>query len=405
MKKILAWAGLAFILAGAGALAFRLFEPVFVYNAGWRPLPKTAPAARSETNDQAWTAQAPGALAALEQGRHDLQAPAVSAAVAIDGHLVWRGVVGYADIEALKPADFDTRFRLGSTSKAVTSVAAGTLIDQGRLDVDQPIQTYVPNYPQQAWPMTLKQVMSHRAGIRDYGLCLCFPIWEHLNTHSFAGVDEEVGRVAHAPLLFKPGTDFRYTSMGYNLVGAAIEHASGEPFSAYVERAVFKPLGMTESGLDTAGAAGFYETRDAQYARAFPVDNSIRWPSGGFLSTPSDMVKLGDAMLDDELLSAKTRSLLVTVPADGGASRGAKVYALGWRHSPWTLYDGRLKLDSYHHAGTAVGSTSVFVVLPERHIVLSVMMNKGGEDVDGLSATADRILQAFIPDPGTPPTH
>ncbi len=402
MKTILGWAGLVLVLIGAGGLAFKLFEPVFVYNAGWRPMPAIAPVATAETDNDAWAAQGQRALVALEAARRDIQAPAISAAISVDGQLVWRGVTGFSDIEAGRVADFDTRFRLGSTSKAVTSVAAGTLIDQGRLDVDQPIQTYVPRYPQQAWPMTLKQVMSHRAGIRDYGLCLCFPIWEHLNTRPFASVDGEVERVAHSPLLFRPGTDFRYTSMGYNLVGAAIEQASGEPFGAYVTRAVFTPLGMTHSGLDTAGAAGFYETRDGDYTRAFPVDNSIRWPSGGFLSTPSDMVKLGNVMLDDRLLSAKTRSLLVTVPADGGASKGAKVYALGWRHSTWTLYDGQLKLDSYHHGGTAVGSTSVFVVLPERHIVLSLMMNKGGENVDDLYGAADKILQAFIPAPIRP---
>lgn len=204
--------------------------------------------------------------------------------------------------------------------------------------------------------------------------------------------------VENSPLLFKPGTDFDYTSLGYNLTGAAIEQASGQTFGAFMNEAVFKPLGMILTSLSEPGAASFYETEPGRYKRAFAVDNSIRWPSGGIVSTPTDMVALGNVMLDDRLLSAATRKLLLTVPAEGRTDDG-RIYAYGWRHSDWTLYNGMLKLDSYHHNGTAVGSTSVFVVLPEKRIVLSLMMNKGGENVDDASAVADQILEAFIRQP------
>ena len=111
-----------------------------------------------------------------------------------------------------------------------------------------------------------------------------------------------------------------------------------------------------------------------------------------------DMVKLGQAMLDERLLTAKTRNLLVTVP-DALPSGGAKVYALGWRRGEWTLHDGKTRLDSYHHAGVAVGATSVFVVFPEKRMVVSLMMNKGGQSADDLAALADKIIEAFIPAP------
>ena len=92
------------------------------------------------------------------------------------------------------------------------------------------------------------------------------------------------------------------------------------------------------------------------------------------------------------------RALLVTVP-DTLPSRGGKVYALGWRRGEWTLYDGKVKLDTYHHAGTAVGATSIFIVFPEKRMVVSVMMNKGGQNADDLAVLADRIIEAFIPAP------
>jgi CubicO group peptidase (beta-lactamase class C family) len=262
------------------------------------------------------------------------------------------------------------------------------LIDRRQLTLDQPIA----DFPH---AVTLGQAMSHRAGIRNYGMCLCFPVWEHQNKRHFANIDEQAEIVRDSPLLFKPGTDFAYTSLGYNLAGAAIEQASGQTFGTYMNDAVFKPLGMAGTSLNETDAAGFYEIEPGQYKRAYAVDNSIRWPSGGIVSTPSDIVALGNAMLDDRLLSAATRKLLVSVPAEGRTEDG-RIYAYGWRHSDWSLFDGKLKLDSYHHNGTAVGSTSVFVILPEKKMVLSVMMNKGGEDVDDISLVADQILQAFI---------
>lgn len=388
MKKLILLVVALAILGAGGVLAFKLFEPVFTYRSGWATLPAQAPAV-GEALDPVWSAQAAGAQRALIAGRQHTGAPALSAAVSIDGKPVWRGAVGLADVEAGIPAGFDTRFRLGSTSKAVTAVGVGVLLDRGKLDMAQPI----PNFPQ---AVTLGQVMSHRAGIRDYGLCLCFPVWEHENRRHFASIDQEVAIVAKSPLLFKPGSQFAYTSLGYNLTGAAIEKASGQTYGAYMNQAVFTPLHMTHTSLDETGSAGFYETKDGYYKRAFRVDNSIRWPSGGIVSTPTDMLAVGNAMLDDRLLSARTRQLLVTVP-EQGRTPGGKIYAYGWRHGNWSIYDGKLTLDSYTHAGTAVGSTSVFVVLPERHLVLSLMMNKGGEDVDALSAVADQILQAFIP--------
>jgi serine beta-lactamase-like protein LACTB, mitochondrial len=387
MKKTL-WISLSLLALGAMcALSFKLFEPVFTYSAGWNPLPTGASLA-AEPVDPEWRKQSAVAAKVMEAGRNKMDAPALSAALSIDGKLVWRGAVGMADVERKTKADFDTRFRIGSTSKAVTAVGIGVLIDQGKLKLDQQIA----GFPH---AVTLGQVMSHRSGIRNYGLCLCFPIWEHQNRRHFSTMDEQVAVVRDSPLLFRPGSDFAYTSLGFNLAGAAIEQASGQTYSSYMNKEVFRPLGMTRTSLNETDAAGFYETESGQFKRAFAVDNSIRWPSGGIVSTPTDMVALGNAMLDGRLLTAATRRLLLTVPEEGRTKDG-RIYAYGWRHSDWKLFDGRLTLDSYHHNGTAVGSTSVFVVLPEKRMVLSLMMNKGGEDIVDISAVADQILQAFI---------
>lgn len=384
---------------------FKLFEPMFVYTSGWSPMPREiAFPAQQTLHDERYSAQARSAQAALEAARQRMHAPALSAAVAINGALVWSSAVGYIDLEAQRVVDAKSRFRLGSTSKAVTSVAVGTLMDRGLLDLDAPIQTYVPRYPMQRWPITVRQIMSHRAGLRDYGLCLCFPVWEHQNRRQFPNLDAAIGVIAQSPLRFQAGTDFDYTSLGYNLAGSAIEGAGKTAFGQYMKEAVFAPLGMKDSGLDSvpgadAGRAAFYEVEKGRYKRAFAVDNSIRWPSGGLLSTPSDMVRLGSTLLDDRLLSNATRSALVTVPAGGEGTRGAQIYALGWRTGDWKLFDGSVTTRAHHHGGTAVGSTSILVVFPEYRMVVSTMMNKGGTNADDLAAATDEIAQAFIGPP------
>jgi serine beta-lactamase-like protein LACTB len=247
--------------------------------------------------------------------------------------------------------------------------------------------------------------MSHRAGIRDYGLCLCFPIWEYYNTRHL-DLDTAVARVSGSRLRFAPGTDFAYTSLGFNLVGAAVVAASDEPFERYVQRAVAAPLGLVDTGLDAVpgaelGRVAFYDVADGRYKPSWPVDNSIRWPSGGFLSTPTDLVRLGAAMLDDRLLSEPTRRSLVVVPPVPD-TEDARMYAHGWRSSPWTLFDGAVETPSYHHNGTAVGSTSVFVVLPEQGLVVSVLMNRTAAGVGELAEVADELAELFWergPDP------
>lgn len=401
--KYLAWfAFAAASLGGSGALAYHLFEPVWVHTSGWSAMPETTgyPSVTG-IEDLRYSNAVRNAQIALEESRQKMQAPALSAAVAIGGEVVWSSATGFANLEDNIPVNVTSRFRLGSTSKAVTSVAAGTLIDQGRLELDAAIQTYVPYFPEKKWPVGLRQVMSHRAGLRDYSLCFCFPIWEHLNRRRFDSVGESISVISDSPLLFEPDTNFAYTSLGYNLVGAAIEGASGKPYTDYLREAVFTPLGMKSTGLDSVsgaevGRTGFYEVEAGKYKRAYPVDNSIRWPSGGLLSTPSDMVRLGSAMIEPGLLSEEVQRELVTVPEGGSDARGAGHYALGWRASDWTLFNGDLTTPSYHHGGTAVGSTSILVVFPEYGMVVSTMMNKGGSDANDLAAATDRIAEAFI---------
>lgn len=382
---------------------FRMFEPMLTWSSGWKPLPESsAPIARAEISDQVWAAVADKADQHMREARTRLQAPALSAAIMVDGQRVWAAAVGYADLAASRPVDLESSFRLGSTSKALNALAMGRLIDAGKLDIERPVRVYVRDLPKTYDAVTTRHLVSHTAGVPDYGLCLCFPVWEHKNRRHFDGVRAALRVFEDRPLLFAPGTSFQYSSYSANVAGAVVEAAAGRPYLQWLRDGVFQPLGMHSTRGDIAGAANahrveFYEITEGQYKLADPVDNSVRYPSGGLLSTPTDMLAAGNAFLTTSLLSQTTRQKLLTRQLLRDGSDNPQGYALGIRvFDDKKLFDDSVHTTMYSHHGTGVGSTSYFAVYPEYGLVVSVMMNKGQENLDALAAEANQLVELFI---------
>jgi len=385
------------------AALYKLFEPLWLWPFGWQPMPALLTDAGTEKLYQLrWRKPADAARILMQQAQQQTGAPAVSIAVGIKGELVWAYAIGYADVANKTAVSLDSRFRIGSTAKAVTAMAAGTLLQQGKLDLDAPVQHYVPDFPTKPYPITTRHVMSHMAGIRNYQLCLCFPVWENLSTSAFSDLRASLKMFEDDDLLFAPGSAFSYTSYGYTITGAVIEGASGQNFLNYLDQAVLQPLGMQHTVADQLEQAmpervQFYNVEGSQYKLAWPVDSSNKWPSGGLVSTPQDLVRLGNAVLSGRLLDTATMATLLTPQKLDNGEVNPQSYALGWRHSPdWKVLDQSRETHAYHHGGLATGSTSVFILYPEFGLSLSLMMNKGTEDYGELRQHADIIADTFI---------
>ena len=296
-----------------------------------------------------------------------LRAPGMSVAVALDGRIVFSSSCGWADREQRLPTRATTRFRIGSVSKTATAAALATLVDAGRIELDAPIQRYVPEFPEKRWPITVRQIAAHLAGLRANA------DGEVVSGRHFDTVADEIALFADDPLLFRPGTRFSYSNWGYVLLGRAIETASGEPFGPYVRRAVLRPLGMSHTQLDDAGApvpqlASLYEvTSDGRAVAAPRHDVSLRWPSGGFVSTAEDLARLG-GFAAGELVGPATRTQFLTEQRAGGRRTA---YALGWEVHDTPFGKG------YGHTGNAVGGTALILVIPARRAVLALATNIG----------------------------
>ncbi|HEU4563016.1 MAG TPA: serine hydrolase domain-containing protein [Gemmatimonadaceae bacterium] len=291
-----------------------------------------------------------------------------SIAVAVDGRIVWSEGFGWADIENRIPLTPRTRLRVGSVSKPLTAAAVALLVERGRLDLDTPVQRYVPDFPVKRWPITTRQLGGHLAGIRHYAGD------EMMSMRAYPTVHDGLAIFRDDSLLHEPGTKYAYSSYGWNLISAVVEGASGEPFLPFMRANVFEPLGMRETIAEFPDSiipnrARFY-VRDGMgpYRNAPYVDNSYKWAGGGFLSTTEDLVRFGSAMLRPGFLSAASHQWLFTSQrTTSGEETG---YGFGWDVERDA--DGR---QARGHSGGSVGANAMLLVYPETRVVVAVLGN------------------------------
>ena len=191
---------------------------------------------------------------AVEQGRQIVRAglieqnlPGLSVALGVGNDIVWAEGFGWADLENRVPVAPEMRFRIGTASTALTSAAVGLLLEQGRLNLDDEIQMYVPAFPKKQWPVTLRQLMGHLAGVRNDGGDEG-PLLSARCERPVEGLQP----FAERSLLFEPGTQYRYSSYGWILVSAAVEAAAREPFLTFMRKQIYAPLGMDDTRADAA---------------------------------------------------------------------------------------------------------------------------------------------------------
>lgn len=316
--------------------------------------------------------------------------PGVSVAVGVNGEVVWAEAFGWADLSSDVLATPETLFPVGSISKSLTATAAGILWERGRLDFDVPVQAYLPDFPEKQWPITTGQVMGHIAGlVRDGGMA------RTLRGEPCADARAAAAAVAEDTLLFEPGTRWQYSNFGYLLVGAVVEAAAGEPYLEFMDREVFTPAGMEQTVPDLGVEAG--ET--AKYDRAMfgilrrgqEIDMSCPMAAGGFLSTPSDLVRFGFAMLHREVLDSATVELFWTPQRlNSGAPT---VYGYGWSIRNVALGDDEAATTrTVGHGGSVLGGQALLMILPDLDMVVAVMTNASG-DVTGIGTDIAGIFR------------
>jgi CubicO group peptidase (beta-lactamase class C family) len=347
-----------------------------------------------------------GTLAAEKQARienaiatflKETQTPGLSAAVVQDGELVWSAGFGMADLENSVPATANTVYRLASVSKPLTATSAMALWEQGRLDLDSPVQKYCPAFPQKPWPVTTRQLLGNLGGIRSYNVpeqpySVSQSDPEVGNTRYFDnGIEGGLKFFANEPLVAEPGTHFNYSTQGYTVVGCAIEGASSQKYADTVRETVLFPAGMRQTRPDERFAivplrTRFYsKDKTGAVMNAEFLDASYKVPGGGWLSSAPDMARFEAAIMNNRLLKSATRDTMWTqpMPSDG---LGRLAYALGWQFG--SVDDVKV----VGHSGGQQGTSTMIWMAPDARAGVVVLTNSDAADAPKLATQLLRIV-------------
>ena len=340
---------------------------------------------------------------AVERARQVMRAgvsgqnlPGVSVAVGIGGEIVWAEGFGFADLEKKAPVTPATKFRIGTASIPLTAAAAGLLMEKNLINLDEKIQAYVPEFPEKQWPVTVRQVMAHTAGIvSDSGDES--PLYAQ---HCDRPVDA-LPLFAGRDLRFEPGTQYSYSRFGYILISAAIEKAGDDPFLIFMQKHIFEPLGMNDTLPDSMteaipDRATSYFPRfaaDPKYGPDVMRDLDLSCYSGSsvFLSTASDMVRFTMAINSGKLLQPATvQQLQTSQELRSGEKSG---YGLGWDLDEVKTSSGE-PINVVGHDGDLLGGVAGSIVTVPSHgnVVVAVFSNTSYADTPLLAATIAEIF-------------
>ena len=294
--------------------------------------------------------------------------PGLSVAVGQRSEVMWSEGFGYSDLTHDVKVTPRTKFRVGSVSKPITASALGVLLEQGALDLDAPVQDYVPSFPAKRFPVTTRQLAGHLGGIRHYAGMENFSAVNYPDVLSGLVIFED------DPLINEPGTEFSYSSYAWNLISAVVEGASGEGFLDFMQREVFGALGMTETMADMnrpiiAHRTRFYVRDDeGRVVNAPYVDNSYKWAGGGFISTPEDLLIFANGHFEPGYLQAETLELLFTSQRTrDGTETG---YGVGWSSSN-NAHGERI----VSHGGGSVGGRTILTMNRDTGVIVAIVAN------------------------------
>lgn len=334
--------------------------------------------------------------------------PAFSVTIARPEGMVWNSALGMADLEFAIPATSEHLFRIGSVSKVVTTVAAARLVALGMLELDTPIAYWLPDLPEHHRATTLRQLFTHRGGIRHYlpkDLDPKGPGGSIIMRH-YASREEVLALFIDDPLIGPPGDKVSYSSFGYSLASFVMEAAAGVEFTKLVWEEVAAPFGLASLVPDKPleivplRARGYYSARELEFfaekvpgfampriADGFanvPLSNpSFCWAGAGFLMNMPDLAGFGAALIDGRHSPLKPgeRALLFTVLTE--KTEHSPPLGLGWRIDQDAK--GRLR---WHHAGSTPGGRAVLVVYPAERLSIAFASNTSMAPGDVLGPAA-----------------
>ncbi len=325
--------------------------------------------------------------------------PGGAIAVVLGDRVIYSKAFGIANVETNEPVRPEMLFRLGSTTKMFTAAALVTLAEQGKLDLNAPVGTYVTGLNAKVGRVTANQLLSHQSGFFDEA-----PMF---GSHDETALEKEVRSWGDARFFTEPGKIYSYSNPGYWFAGFLIEHSSKRKYADQIEESIFGPLGMTSTTLRPLVAMtyplaqGHEETPQGPRVIRPAANNAASWPAGSIFSNVQDLSRFVIAFVNDGRVDGKQvlapaviRSLSTPrakIPG-GTASYG---YGLQISHDRG--------FDVVSHGGSRAGYGSSIRMVPSRKFGVITVANRTGIGLNTTAEMAMQIALAALP-PGKPTT-
>lgn len=330
-----------------------------------------------------------------------MPAPGCAVGVSLNGEPVFEKAFGLADMEHNIANTPQTIFESGSVAKQFTAAALILLQQDGKLNIDDPVRKYIPELPDYGKPLTIRHILTHTAGLRDWGSVMALTgvgRGDRVVTQAIAL--DVIYRQKH--LDFEPGAEYSYSNSGYQLAAEIVERVSGKKFGDFVAERIFKPLGMTNSSWRddyqkiVPGRAQAYsrEGAGAPWRLEMPIMNVVG--NGGMLTTVGDWLKWNSALDSASLGPAFFQTMQTQGVLNNGQPAG---YALG-------LAIGQYKgLRDVSHGGSTAGYQTYLAHYPDQNLSIAVLCNGTSPSAGGLaSSITDDIFGPFPKEQKPPET-
>ena len=315
-------------------------------------------------------------------------APGAAVIVIKEGQTLLRKGYGMANLEWNLPIEPDTVFRIGSVTKQFTAVSILMLKEQGKLDLQDPIEKFLPDYPTQGHTITIEHLLTHTSGIKSY---TSMKEWQPAWGKDFQ-LDELIDFFKFQPMEFAPGKKYNYNNSAYVLLGAIIEKVSGQPYDQFIAQNIFKPLEMTQTYLELPGkiipkrAAGYTKVPEGVCNSDY-ISMTQPLGAGGVVSTVDDLAKWDAALYENRLISPENlrRAQTSYHLSDGSPTN----YGYGWAVNTYKDFE------FIEHGGGIHGFICHVACVPTAHVFAVVLTNsdRPAQDPDELTFRAiTRVL-------------
>lgn len=309
----------------------------------------------------------------------------VVAGMSIQDKHVWLTAEGYSNKAAKQRMHPQTVVRTASIAKSMTAVAIMQLVEQGLIDLEASIQTYIPDFPKKKeGDILVKHLLYQIAGIPNYA-----SVKEVQTQKNYANLAAAVDVFKNRDLVHTPGTAFYYASYNYVVLGLIIEKVTDLTYEAYMTKNIWEKAEMTATGIEKYGqphpnrTSLYHRNKKGKISFAKKENNlSNRIPGGGFYSTVEDLLKFGEAIIHNELISAESLQMMLTKT---DVEKPGNPYGMGW-----FMYGGEETPSAcFGHSGEQTGTSAQLMIIPSRQTVVAVMGNTSGSWNETLKLAVD----------------